>query len=454
MTMTAQWMKPIRARDPKTIIDSSDDFCWTPFHRDYAQIVHSDFFKRLAGKTQVHCLPSNDHIRTRLTHSVEVAQIGRQLSRFLCKSMHKKGFFNDDKIYFLEFSQKTEELTAAACLLHDVGHPPFGHQGAHMLDSLAKRFSEEFDDNKQVFRIALSKVWEEKFDPSGPLLAATMKKFKAHESAYHDEAARLQSVLNELDLVELRHPCSYLMEAADDIAYIAADLADYLKYFVDHGQFQEFLGHPDIAALAGVPALDTNFNELPTSLFTELSKVFTPQKSNEQITKFTSDLIKCLIKIVCQNLTHILDSFQSTDLNLVPGKMKEFSEKHSCNNDVNLLYSSSSSHGKALYDLKKQSYKAFILELPQIGSQNLLAKKVLSELFARFEDLIHSDFRKTDTFKMMPYDFKGFLLSAHDRKVESSPARVVFDFLSGMTDQYAVSLWQSISQPHIVSRAS
>lgn len=105
----------------------------TAFQRDRDRIIHSIAFRRLAGKTQVFIAPDGDHYRVRLTHSLEVAQIGRVLARALGLD---------------------EDLTEALCLAHDLGHPPFGHSGEEALDAaLAPRGG--FDHNEHTLRVLM-----------------------------------------------------------------------------------------------------------------------------------------------------------------------------------------------------------------------------------------------------------------------------------------------------------
>ena len=101
------------------------------FERDRDRVIHSAAFRRLEGKTQVFTTGLNDHYRTRLTHSIEVAQIGRTIAKALGLN---------------------ESLTEAICLAHDLGHAPFGHNGEHVLNELMKDFG-GFEHNRQALRI-------------------------------------------------------------------------------------------------------------------------------------------------------------------------------------------------------------------------------------------------------------------------------------------------------------
>lgn len=102
-----------------------------PFDRDRDRVIHSAAFRRLEGKTQVFTTGLNDHYRTRLTHSIEVSQIGRTISRAL---------------------NINESLTEAICLAHDLGHAPFGHNGEAVLNTLMKNHG-GFEHNRQALRI-------------------------------------------------------------------------------------------------------------------------------------------------------------------------------------------------------------------------------------------------------------------------------------------------------------
>ena len=104
----------------------------TPFQRDRARIIHSRAFRRLAGKTQVFTHRPSDHFRSRLTHTMEVAQIARAVASAL---------------------HLNEDLAEALALVHDIGHPPFGHSGERALDDCLQMHGLRFDHNLHALRI-------------------------------------------------------------------------------------------------------------------------------------------------------------------------------------------------------------------------------------------------------------------------------------------------------------
>lgn len=113
-------------------VEEQSDGIRTPFQRDHGRIVHCQAFRRLAGKTQVFVAGEGDHYRTRLTHTMEVAQITRGLARALA--------LNDD-------------LAECIALAHDLGHPPFGHSGQDAIDAWMRAHGKSFEHNVQSHRI-------------------------------------------------------------------------------------------------------------------------------------------------------------------------------------------------------------------------------------------------------------------------------------------------------------
>src|SRR6202789_3948265 len=180
----------------------------TPFARDAARILHSRAFRRLAGKTQVFTrLPAespSDHFRSRLTHTLEVTQIARTLAATLGLNA---------------------ELAEALALVHDIGHPPFGHAGEKALDEALRGFGLTFDHNLHALRIV---TWFEERYAAFRGLNLTLavregivKHSRDYSAAEHPELA--EYFLDKFPPLEAQ-----LIDLADEIAYLTADLDDGL----------------------------------------------------------------------------------------------------------------------------------------------------------------------------------------------------------------------------------
>jgi dGTPase len=173
----------------------------TAFQRDRDRILHTTAFRRLEYKTQVFVNFEGDYYRTRLTHTLEVAQIGRTIARALGGN---------------------EDLIEAICLSHDLGHPPFGHSGEVALNRLMRDHG-GFDHNKQSLRI-VTKL--ERRYPRWPGLNLTWEVREGivkHETEYDIADAR------EYDAEKRGHLEAQIANAADELAYTAHDLDDGLR---------------------------------------------------------------------------------------------------------------------------------------------------------------------------------------------------------------------------------
>ncbi len=172
------------------------------YERDRDRILHSRAFRRLEDKTQVFTSRYSDHFRNRLTHTLEVAQISRTVARSL---------------------RLNTDLVEALALVHDVGHPPFGHAGEEVLDRLMRRHEDQFDHNLHALRIA--EKFEQKYaDFPGLNLTfevreGIIKHSRNYDAGHHPE-------LQEYRL-DKRPPLeAQLIDVADEIAYNCADLDD------------------------------------------------------------------------------------------------------------------------------------------------------------------------------------------------------------------------------------
>lgn len=197
----------------------------TAFERDRDRILHTTAFRRLEYKTQVFVYYEGDHYRTRLTHTLEVAQLGRSIARGLGAN---------------------EDLTEAICLAHDLGHPPFGHAGEYTLDALMKEHG-GFNHNTQSYRI-VTKLENRFPDFSGlNLTYETREGMIKHETEYDKSDA------SEYEPEKRASLEAQIANAADEIAYNAHDLEDGLR--------AELFAAQDLADLEIWEVLATHFEE-------------------------------------------------------------------------------------------------------------------------------------------------------------------------------------------------
>ncbi len=181
----------------------------TAFQRDRDRIIHSIAFRRLAGKTQVFIAPDGDHFRVRLTHSLEVAQIGRVLARALGLD---------------------EDLTEALCLAHDIGHPPFGHSGEKALAaSLAARGG--FDHNEHTLRVLARLDCPYVDFPGLNLSWELLEGLAKHNGPITEPGWALAEIDAAFPLDLARWPSleAQVAALADDIAYDNHDIDDGLR---------------------------------------------------------------------------------------------------------------------------------------------------------------------------------------------------------------------------------
>ncbi|ABQ14229.1 deoxyguanosinetriphosphate triphosphohydrolase [Dichelobacter nodosus] len=241
------------------------------YQRDSDRILFSAAFRRMQDKTQVFPLAKNDFVRTRLTHSLEVSCVGRSLgNRVGVHLLQKYPELVAQKITAANIG----DIVAAACLAHDLGNPPFGHSGEQAMrdyfcsengQNILERLKISTDEradltaiegNAQSFRI-VSRL--ENPDANGGLrltyaTLATMAKYPCtaacleqsgyqKNGCYQDDLATYTQIFSALGIpqikpqVWLRHPLSYLMEAADDICYLIVDIED--AYQVKQIHFEE-----------------------------------------------------------------------------------------------------------------------------------------------------------------------------------------------------------------------
>lgn len=234
----------------------------TPFEQDYDRIVFSAPFRRLARKTQVHPMASNDHIHNRLTHSIEVASVGRSFAVRVRDLAGKRSDLRTEDVPHLAW------ILQSACLIHDLGNPPFGHAGEEVIREWTDEHKDilfpkerfegasaleackqdwlHFEGNAQGFRFAsradnpIAGYLRLTYATLGSAIkypwtsadARTAQKHKHNIYSTEIDLYRQMATALGLGIGEnqwCRHPLSFLMEAADDICYRIIDLEDAVE---------------------------------------------------------------------------------------------------------------------------------------------------------------------------------------------------------------------------------
>ncbi len=249
----------------------------SPFNQDYGRVLYSSAFRRLQDKTQVFPLGRNDYVRTRLTHSLEVANVGRTLAEEMALLAEERDALP------LRDGIKMTDIVATACLAHDIGNPPFGHSGEKAIEeAVALAVADlagkgvavpecmqafRFEGNAQGFRL-LTRTCDPIRGCGLNLTFATLGAFSKYPcSAAAIKASGLKRYgskgkfgLAEADVpvfarvaeacglpqlapgVWARHPLAFLMEAADDVSYLVADLEDaYVSRIISYDCAVEML---------------------------------------------------------------------------------------------------------------------------------------------------------------------------------------------------------------------
>lgn len=232
------------------------------FEKDYHRIIGSASFRRLQDKTQVFPLDSSDFIRTRLTHSLEVSSIAKSFGQSVGVRLRQKGYVTAEQ------AAAIEDILLCSGLLHDIGNPPFGHFGETVIRDwfrenldkiefkgrpvgawLSDQMKEDlynFEGNAQSFRVVtrLHYLVDEHGMNLTKALLNTIIKYpvssdriqpkcgdicKKKMGYFYADKERFQDVVDSTGAGESRHPLTYLLEAADDIAYSTADIEDGFK---------------------------------------------------------------------------------------------------------------------------------------------------------------------------------------------------------------------------------
>ena len=249
-----QLLSPKREARAQSVADIRNEF-----QRDYDRIIFSNIFRRLQNKTQVFALPGSKLVHNRLTHSLEVASVGRSIARMVSKELIDR--FGPD---FHNEIYDIDTIVSTACLAHDLGNPPFGHSGEETISSyfkfgegrkLQSQIPEEqwsdlisFEGNANAFR-QLTHQFAGRREGGLSLTYASLatlikypypsfgKGDRKKYNVFNSEIEQFEKVMEGCGIPRIdsqkpiyaRHPLSYMMEAADDICYLILDMEDAHK---------------------------------------------------------------------------------------------------------------------------------------------------------------------------------------------------------------------------------
>ncbi len=432
------WTTLLNAKRFGVLDESELNESRTPFHKDHDRVIFSSSFRRLERKTQVHPLNDNDHIHSRLTHSLEVSCVGRSLGAQVGEMLQSS----------LPSHISPADLGAivqAACLAHDIGNPPFGHTGedairhwfrdsknAAYLSGLSAEQVKDFqtfEGNAQGLRI-LTQLEYHRFDGGMRLTYATLGSFLKYpwHSGYQDplkgekfgvyqsELTFLNEIAEEVGLIKLdddrycRHPLVYLMEAADDICYAIIDLED--------GVEMNLLQYTEVEGLL----LTLIGDDVPASYYKTTSE--DPARRRLAILRGKA------IEIMVNSVAHAFVAQESVLLNgQLSGDLISLA-------DPKVAQCIAHAKGLARDKIFKDPKKALI----EIGAYTTLGSLLEAFLTAIDEVLSGSE---------VSYKSQRILdlIGRHAPQVGWDKYRAylrVVDYIAGMTDGYAVELAQAI----------
>lgn len=410
------------------------------FEQDYDRIIFSHPFRKLQDKTQVHPLPEHDFVHTRLTHSLEVSSVGRSLGRRVGEIILQRHRELGTDFSLFDFGA----IVSAASLTHDVGNPPFGHAGEDAISdffkhhptgkSLQQNVSDAewadlitFEGNAQGFRIlnknqyglkltfatlgAFTKYPCPALFPDRDKKKRSQKKFGYFQSekTIFNEVTNTLQLLNVANGVYERHPLTYLVEAADDICYSIIDLEDACSLGL--------VRYEEAKAL---------FENIITKSKSKLGKLDQLASRQEKIGFLRALAIGDLMD-ECASL------FLDSELEILAGKFNHALADLCPSKDAL----------KAIISLSvEQIYRARqVVEIEAAGHQVLPG--LLEEfLTTGIHTLENKKSRKHDNLALLlPEDIRLNIRQATDHY---TMARYVVDFVSGLTDRYAISLYKKI----------
>lgn len=412
------------------------------FQKDAERILYSTAFRRLQGKTQVHPFPIFDYLRTRLTHTVEVAHVGRVIATDAAKVLQRK----HSEINPIDCG----DIVYSACLAHDLGNPPFGHVGEYAIQSWFEERSEtdscvkevlddpsqrndflHFDGNAQGFRIVTRLTgWR---DRGGLQLSnAAIGAFSKYPYAsihsrddkkkfgfMHEDRGYAEQVYEALGLIKrddgryCRHPLAFIVEAADDICYLTTDVEDAFR--MNHISFTTATNILEkICRKGGKMGRYEQLNE---------------HEEQDQIAYLRSGAISALMEAAVENFVQQADEMLKGNFS---GSLVETPEFTGYIAEIRDLC-----RKKIYTERRKVETEAAGIDVVMTLMNNF--GSMISKLKTSGESKLNV--KEAHYFNLFPDYTRGKLLSATPYQCYL----YLTDYVSGMTDRYALDLYSKIT---------
>ena len=400
-----------------------------PFQRDRDRILYTSSFRRLAWVTQVVSSWEGEPFHNRLTHTLEVAQIGRRLAEHLATSYCKEA---------QEIGGVDADVVEAAALAHDLGHPPFGHTAERALDSLMQKAEvhDGFEGNAQTFRVLTKLAIRNPAFPGLNLCRATLDavlKYPWHRQSYperrHQKWGAYNSESTEFEWVRGPEPRdsrksaeAELMDFADDIAYAVHDVEDFYR--------------AGLIPLDRLVRHDDEVDKFLDGTFVSLSK-------NSQSVPYTKSDCKIAFREILETLPirepYEGNSQQRASLrSLTAGLINRYFHAIKLNvpGDQHDRFVAIDSQAELEIFVFKQLTWHYVIDNVALASQQYGQRQIISQLFHVFQDAAESGH-----FDIFPPSYRELMERSRDEPIELQ-LRFVADLLSGMTEQQAMAMHQ------------
>jgi dGTPase len=397
----------------------------TPFQQDRDRLVHTAAFRRLQGKTQVFLSGEYDFYRTRLTHSLEVAQIGRSICQWLKRGDKGGGLLRND-LYI------DPNLVEAICLAHDLGNPPFGHAGEKQLHALMLAYG-GFEGNAQTLRLLTETIYPDRFDRTGlqptrafldgVLKYKTLLKDHPQQNRHYlyDEQKRCvewafasrrppRSLKAGEQLNKFRSIECQIMDWADNTAYCWSDLADAIR--------AGFIDVRKVEGWARNQKLGSHDEHIICNLIKIMQGDVITRDFSMEIGKFVT---ACKLR-ERQNFMSDLTNRYRFELEIAPAVLAE-------------------------YKLLKKLAVELVFRSAQVQQLEFKGNHMLRRVFEVFAN---NYIEKKESQNLLPA-FVHDLVEAESNKRQR--ARLICDHIAGMTDGFAQRTYRRLFDPSYGSLA-